>query len=93
MARTAELKHERLHLRLDTKIKHKLERAAAYEGTNISDFVLVNMANLADRVIESHERVTLSPVDWDAFQKALLHPPKPNVALKSAIRRYRNLTK
>jgi len=89
MARPADLKRERMHLRLDAKVKGKLERAAAYEETNVSDFVLANALAAAERVISSHESVTLSAKDWDVFYDALINPPPPNETLKKAARRYR----
>jgi uncharacterized protein (DUF1778 family) len=89
MARVAEAKRDRMHLRLDAKTKRKLERAAAYEETSISDFVLENAVAAAERVIDSHEKISLSARDWDAFYDALLNPPEPNAALKKAARRYR----
>ncbi|MCY3878855.1 MAG: hypothetical protein OXF74_06715 [Rhodobacteraceae bacterium] len=42
MAKAAEKEHERVHLRLDFRSKRKLERAAAYEETTLSRFVLLN---------------------------------------------------
>jgi uncharacterized protein (DUF1778 family) len=93
MAGTAGLKRDRMHLRLDAKTKRTLERAAVYTETNVSDFVLANAVSAAKRIIDSHERVSLSAADWDAFHKALLNPPKPNAALRAAVRRYRNLAK
>ena len=44
------IKRERMHLRLDANTKRKLERAAAYEETSISDFVLGQAIAAADRV-------------------------------------------
>jgi uncharacterized protein (DUF1778 family) len=82
-------KRDRMHLRLDAKAKRKLERAAAYEGTSVSDFVLGEAVAAAERVIAAREKVTLAPADWDAFYNALVHPPKPNAKLKEAVRRYR----
>lgn len=92
MSETAGLKQARVHLRLDFKTKRKLERAAAYEETTISGFVLANAVAAADRVIESHEHVTLAAPDWDAFHDALLAPPEPNAALSAAAKRYRERT-
>lgn len=83
------IKRDRMHLRLDAKTKRKLERAAAYEETSVSDFVLGQAIAAADRVIEAHERITLSPADWDAFYGALIKPPQPNKKMRSAVRRYR----
>lgn len=89
MAQTARVRRDRMHLRLDTKTKRKLERAAAYEETTVSDFVLANAVEAAERVIDSHERVTLSAKDWEVFYDALVNPPEPNAKLKAAARRYR----
>jgi len=78
-----------MHLRLDATTKRKLERAAAYQATSVSDFVLANAVAAAERVIESYEKFTLSARDWDAFYDALINPPEPNEKLKKAARRYR----
>jgi uncharacterized protein (DUF1778 family) len=83
------VKRDRMHLRLDAKTKRKLARAAAYEQTSISDFVLGQAMAAADRVIEAHEKVTLSAADWDAFFEALMNPPEPNKKLRAAVHRYR----
>jgi uncharacterized protein (DUF1778 family) len=48
-----------MHLRLDAKSKRTLERAAAYEETSMSDFVLANAVAAAERVIDSYKKVTL----------------------------------
>ena len=89
VAEAAETKQERMHLRLDAKSKRKLERAAAYEETTISRFVLSNAVAAAERVIEARERFVLPATDWDAFHEALLNPPAPNAALRRAASRYR----
>jgi uncharacterized protein (DUF1778 family) len=89
MAQTAEVKRDRMHLRLDAKTKRTLERAAAYEETSVTDFVLANAVAAAERIIGSHEKTTLSAKDWDVFYDALVNPPAPNEALKKAASRYR----
>lgn len=88
MGQTAEVKRDRMHLRLDAKTKRKLERAAAYEETSVTDFVLANAVAAAERVIDSHEKITLSAKDWEVFYDALIDPPEPNEKLKEAARRY-----
>ncbi len=77
-----------MHLRLDAKTKRKLEQAAAYEETSVTDFVLANAAAAAVRVINSREKITLSVKEWDVFYDALVNPPEPNEKLEAA-RRYR----
>jgi uncharacterized protein (DUF1778 family) len=89
MGQTADVKRDRMHLRLDAMTKHKLERAAAYVEKSVTDFVLANAVAAAERVINSHEKITLSPRDWDTFYDALINPPEPNEKLKEAARRYR----
>ncbi|MDE0704965.1 MAG: DUF1778 domain-containing protein [Rhodospirillaceae bacterium] len=89
MPQTAAIKRDRMHLRLDARTKRKLERAAAYEETTVSGFVLANAVAAAERVIASHERNVLPAAEWEAFYDALADPPEPNEALKKAARRYR----
>lgn len=89
MAQTADVKRDRMHLRLDAKTKRKLERAAAYEETSVSDFVLSNAVAAADRIIDAHEKIVLLENDWDVFYDALVNPPEPNTKLREAARRYR----
>lgn len=89
MAQTAEVKRDRMHLRLDVKTKRKLERAAAYEESTLSDFVLTKAIAAADKVIENHEKIALSENDWESFFDALISPPEPSKQLKAAARRYR----
>ena len=90
MSQTTEAKRDRMHLRLDAKTKHKLEQAAAYMETSVTDFVLANALEAAERIIDSREKITLSAKDWDVFYDALINPPEPNEALKEAARRYRD---
>lgn len=89
MAHAADRKRDRVHLRLDARAKRTLERAASYEDTTVSDFVLAHAVRAAEQVIEAHEQITLTAADWDVFYDALLNPPEPNQALKDAARRYR----
>ena len=89
MAQTSGVKRDRMHLRLDAKTKRKLEQAAAYQETTVSAFVLANAVEAAERVIGSHEKITLSARDWEVFYDALVNPPEPNERLKEAARRYR----
>ena len=86
---TVNVKRDRMHLRLNAKIKRKLERAATYEETSISDFVLGQAVAAAERIIKAHETTTLSAADWDIFYNALIDPPEPTEKLKAAVRRYR----
>ena len=84
-----EVKRDRLHLRLDTTSRHKLEQAAHFLNKTTSEFVLTQAVIAADKVIEMHgHTVTLSEAQWGLFCQALDNPPKPNSKLKQAARRY-----
>ncbi len=84
MTTTETIKQERMHIRLDSLSKQKLERAAAYAHKSLSEFVLGQALNAADEVIHEHETLTLSRADWDVFLSALENPPRPNAKLKQA---------
>lgn len=88
-AGTSAVRRARVHLRMDGRAKRTLERAAAYEETTVSRFVLSSAMAAAERVIESREKIILPATDWDTFYDALLNPPEPNEALRAAARRYR----
>ena len=84
MATTETVKQERMHIRLDTLSKQKLERAAAYTHKSLSEFVLGQALYAADEVIHEHETLTLNEDDWEVFLDALDNPPKPSAKLKQA---------
>ncbi len=88
-AKTGRVNHTRVHLRMDGRTKRVLERAAAYEETTVSSFVLSSAIAAAERVIESRERIILPTTDWDTFCDTLLNPPEPNEALRAAAHRHR----
>ena len=84
MANAETVKQQRMHIRLDSLSKQKLERAAAYAHKSLSEFVLGQALHAAEEVIHEHESITLSQTDWNAFLDALENPPKPNAKLKRA---------
>jgi uncharacterized protein (DUF1778 family) len=92
MGQTAGQKKERMHFRLDTASKSKIERAAAYSCKSVSDFVLTNAMDAAEKVIREHERIILGDRDRDLFFEAILNPPEPNKAMREAMTWYRGLT-
>ena len=84
MANAETIKQERMHIRLDTLSKQKLERAAAYAHKSLSEFVLGQALHAADEVIQEHETLTLEEADWGVLLDALDNPPTPNAKLKKA---------
>jgi uncharacterized protein (DUF1778 family) len=73
----------RINLRLSGEAKRKLERAAAYSGKTLTDFVIDVALQKADAIARKQEVITLTRAELDRFQ-AMLDPPEPNARLKRA---------
>lgn len=82
------LKESRLHIRCDNRSRQLLDKAAHYAHLSISEFILSNVLESAERVVQQHESITLKPKDFEAFLAALDAPVKPNAALKRAFKRH-----
>lgn len=83
---SAELKKERIELRVTNSAKTVIRRAMAVSGLSAGDLAYEG----ARRVLEEHERMVLTGADRDAFLAALTDPPAPKRALVDAFRRYRD---
>ena len=78
----------RIEARITSEQKRLFERAAEIEGVTLTDFAVSSMHRAAVQVFENHAMITLSNRDQQAFVAALMKPPEPNAALKSAAKRY-----
>ena len=79
----------RIDLRVNAETKALLSRAYELAGySNLTSFVIATASERAQRVIEEHNRFTLSDRDRDIFLAALENPPEPNKALRDAARKY-----
>ena len=85
MPTTETIKQERMHIRLDTLSKQKLEKAASYSHKKLSEFVLSQSLAAAETIISEHEQIALSNNDWELFLDALENPPAKNTKLNEAI--------
>ena len=92
MSKTADIKEDRLQVRLDAESKSMLQRAASYRHKTVSQFVLATALEEAEKVIRENEVVTLSRPDWKIFYDALTNPPAPNPALRKAFSKYKKST-
>ncbi len=81
-------KSGRLNLRTTPAQDALIRRAAAVKGQNVSEFVLTNAVESAQRVIEAFERMDLTVRDSRAFVDAFLAPPTPNIKALAAARRH-----
>jgi uncharacterized protein (DUF1778 family) len=82
-------KTARLEARITAEQKAFVERAAAYQGTSVSDFVVTAVQEAARTVIQEHEVLKLSASQSRAFVETLLNPPEPTAALQQAADQYR----
>jgi len=82
-------KTARLEARITAEQKALVERAAAYQGRTVSDFVITTVQEAARAVIHEHEILQLSASQSRRFVEALLNPPEPTEALQRAADRYR----
>lgn len=81
----------RIDLRPDQEAKARLDRAAARLGVPLSSFVLSAALERAQQVLALEERI-LSDRDRDRVLALLdVRAPKPNMALKKAIKRHRSM--
>jgi uncharacterized protein (DUF1778 family) len=93
-ARARSRKNERVYVRLSESAKSTLERAASVSGSSsLTDFVLNSALKAAERTIEEYEVMRLTAEDRAVFLEAISNPPKPNRKLKSAVKRYKALSK
>jgi uncharacterized protein (DUF1778 family) len=88
MARTVS-KSSRIEARITPDQKSLIERAAAYEGRTVSDFVVQTVQRAARTIVEEHEVIQLNREQSAALVELLLNPPAPNRALKKAAKEYR----
>jgi uncharacterized protein (DUF1778 family) len=84
-------KQERLEARITHEQKELLQRAAALEGTTVTDFVVRSVQQAAERAIHDHAELALNSRESVAFVEALLNPPTPNQALRAAAKYYRQV--
>ena len=82
-------KTARLEARVTTEQKTLIERAAAYEGRSVTDFVIHAISQAAKTVVQEHEVLRLNPAQSRAFVKRLLESPEPNARLMAAAKKYR----
>jgi len=84
-------KTARLDARVSQEQKALIQRAADLQGRSLTDFIVASLQESAKRAIEEHETIVLNAEASRLFVEALLHPPKPNEALRDAARLHRKL--
>jgi uncharacterized protein (DUF1778 family) len=85
------LRAERVEIRMTPAQKENIERAASLRGTSVTDFILNEVQPAAAATIEEFELLQLRNEERRVFVEALLHPPEPNEALKTAVARHKQM--
>lgn len=85
------LRAERVEIRMTPAQKRTLERAAKLRGSSVTDFILNLVQPAAKAAIQESEILELRNEDRRVFVEALLNPPKPNKALRSAVARHKQM--
>ena len=93
MARAARVlggsrKGKRLEARVTVAQKRLIERAAALQGTTVTDFVVVSAQQAAAKTIRELESLTLGEEAREFFVNAILNPARPKEAARAAAERY-----
>ena len=83
-----EAKTARLEARISKQQKFLIEKAAAYEGRSVSEFVVQTAQSAAQKIIERNESIRLNAEQSRAFVGVLLKPSKPNRKLRDAFKDY-----
>ncbi len=81
----------RLHFRMPSEAKEKIERAAVALGLTVTDFAVHALLNTADEVLDRQHTRRLTDRDRDIFLAMLNADDEPDEALKSAFQPYQDL--
>ncbi|HEV2523749.1 MAG TPA: DUF1778 domain-containing protein [Gammaproteobacteria bacterium] len=76
--------NNRLALRIRSSDKAKIMKAVALENTDMTNFVLRNVLQAADAIIDKAEHLVLSERDSLRIMELLENPPKPTERLRKA---------
>ena len=77
----AQLRSEKLDLRLTPGAKQTLQRAAAASQRSVSDFVLDSALASAAETLADRRQFQVDQEQWDAFVAALDAPPQAHARL------------
>jgi uncharacterized protein (DUF1778 family) len=79
---------DRMHFRLDSKIKARVARAAAITGQGLTDFAVSTLSERADQILARHDTVLLTSDEYRFFLNALAEDRKPSKRSRAAAKRY-----
>lgn len=74
-----------INVRLSTKLRDLIDRAAAVVGKTRSDFILESARKHAVDVLLDQRLFSLDPKNYEEFLRVLDQPPEPNARLKQLL--------
>ena len=80
---------DRMHFRLDPKIKARVARAAAITGQGPTDFAVSTLSEKADQILSRHDTILLTSDEYNFFLDALAEDRKPSKPSRAAAMRFR----
>jgi uncharacterized protein (DUF1778 family) len=89
MERAIEEPRGRITARVTKKVRNTLEQAAELLGATVNQFVVQTAYEEAQRILERETVIRLSQKDAQMILGLLDSPPKPNKALKDAVKRFK----
>lgn len=79
-------KRETLNMRMPSRERHLIDRAAHLKGTSRTDFVLAAACQAAEEVVLDQALIALNPQAYADFVARLDAPPQPNKRLVRTLR-------
>jgi len=82
--------NQRVSARINTRVYETLSQAAELTGSTLNQFIVQSAYEKARSVIENERFIKMMARSASAFFQALDNPPKPNLRLKKAVKKYRD---
>lgn len=79
----------RVAARITAEQKALLERAAAYAGHTVTEFIIGAITAASQAVVNEHEVIRLTRAESETLAAALSKPAKPNAKLRKAAEHHR----
>lgn len=86
---SSDSKVDRMHFRLPSEIKERIEKAAVVSGQTVTDFAISTLAQTAEQVLGEYETRRLSARDRERFLAILDAAEAPNETLRAAAESYK----
>ena len=79
---------DRVHFRIDARIKERAQNAATLLGQDFSTFAESALDEKAREIIEREEKIVLSERDFALFSEAIANPQPVGARLREAAEKY-----